>query len=337
MNEPDREESRLLVWVAAAYIGSKVLPRLLEWLDSLPPQSLPSPPRPLALPPAKELPPAPLTQVPVGSMVPPEKETDSIATDLEALLRGITLHGPTPSSVPVSPTVEPLPPDQQLVDLVNHPSVVLIAGHRGSGKTALAFRLQELLRLRAAPYAIGLPVGVERLLPDWYGLAGQFSDIPPNAVVYVPEAYRLFHARSAHASQGQNVGDMVNISRHRRHTLIFDVQNLAHLDRNVMSEADVIFVKEPGPFQAGFERPQLRSIFDAARAAFAGVNLTRRKRVACVFAPGRSINGVLMENSLPSFWTDTLSHAFGRIGPDAAGQGGTLPRGPARESWPGGA
>ena len=45
MNEPDREESRLLVWVAAAYIGSKVLPARVARLfaASIAAESTPTP------------------------------------------------------------------------------------------------------------------------------------------------------------------------------------------------------------------------------------------------------------------------------------------------------
>ena len=102
----------------------------------------------------------------------------------------------------------------------------------------------------------------------------------------------------------------MNLSRHRRHTLIFDVQNPAHLDRNIVSEVDVVLVKQPGPFTEGFERPQFRRIMDQARTAFARVNPARRKRVVWVVAPGDGIEGQLMENLLPSFWTDGLSRVF---------------------------
>ena len=37
------------------------------------------------------------------------------------------------------------PPDSALVRIIHHPSVILILGHRGSGKSPLACRLQELL------------------------------------------------------------------------------------------------------------------------------------------------------------------------------------------------
>ena len=213
------------------------------------------------------------------------------------------------------------PPDLALAHLVQHPAVLLILGHRGMGKTALACRIQELLRDRAPAYAIGLPSKARRILPDWYGLADDPVDVPANAVVYVPESYRMFHARATATAQGRAIGDFVNLSRHRRHTLIFDVQNPAHLDRNIISEADIVLVKEPGPFTPGFERPQLRAVMNAARAAFAGVNKSRRKRAVWVVAPAAGIEGQLMENQLPLFWTDSLSRIFGDATPTAANRG----------------
>ena len=211
---------------------------------------------------------------------------------------------------PPAPTYTP-PVDLTLLDVVNHPSVIVVLGHRGSGKTALALRIQELLRHQAPPYAVGLPDKARRFLPDWYGLADDFTNIPNNATIYLPESYRYFHSRDSQSSQGRALADLVNLSRHRRHTLIFDVQNAAHLDRNILSEADVVLVKEPGPFQEGFERAQYKKVMDNARAAFASVRQWRRKRAVWLMAPAADIYGQLMENQLPSFWKDSLSRLFG--------------------------
>ncbi len=223
-----------------------------------------------------------------------------------------------------SKTVQPayVPPvDDPLARLVTHPAVVLVLGHRGSGKSALAIRLQELLRDIAPAYAIGLPAKASRLLPEWYGLVDDASTIPPNAIIYIPESYRLFHSRSTQSAQGRAIGELVNLSRHRRHTLIFDVQNPAHLDRNIVSEADVVLVKEPGPLQQGFERSQFKGIMDQARAAFASVVHLRRKRVVWVVAPPAGIQGQLMENLLPTCWTDSLSRIFGDSSASSNGRG----------------
>ena len=206
-------------------------------------------------------------------------------------------------------------PDLAFARLVRHPSIILVLGHRGSGKSALACRLQELTRDIAPAFAVGLPSKANRLLPEWYGLAEDPMEIPQDAIIYIPESYRLFHACASQTSQGRAIGELVNLSRHRRHTLIFDVQNPAHLDRNIISEADMVLVKEPGPLSRGFERPQLRPGLDAVGVAFAGVGPHRRKRAIWVHPPLDGVDGQLLENNLPSFWTSALSRVFGDVAP----------------------
>ena len=73
----------------------------------------------------------------------------------------------------------------------------------------------------------------------------------------------------------------------------------------------MVLFKEPGAFQGGFERSQFRSAMDAARAAFSGLPKMQKKKGVWVVAPGADINGRMMENLLPTFWTDALSRVFG--------------------------
>ena len=223
----------------------------------------------------------------------------------------------------------PSPVDAPLAQKVSHPATVLVFGRRGSGKSVLIMRLQELLRDVAPPYAIGLPAKAARLLPSWYGLADEPGDIPPNATVYFPESYRFFHARSTQSHLGRTVSELVNLSRHRRHTLFFDVQNTSQLDRNIISEVDLILVKEPGPFHLGFERHQIRPVVEAARAAFAGIGQHLKKRAVLVFSEA---TGQIMENALPSFWTEGLSRIFADAGPvrESLSAGTKDPSGPSR-------
>ena len=70
-------------------------------------------------------------------------------------------------------------PDPQTVEagnwlkLIHHPSVIVILGGRGKGKSALGYRLLEYLRWTASPYVVGLPENARKLLPDWVGLAAR--------------------------------------------------------------------------------------------------------------------------------------------------------------------
>ncbi|MDA1128805.1 MAG: helix-turn-helix domain-containing protein [Chloroflexi bacterium] len=257
--------------------------------------------------PQHEQPPEPLIMLPSPTQQPRPDYADTDAI-IQKLLdtwgeKNTLLQPPAPEYTPAI--------DENLARLVHHPSVILILGHRGNGKTGLAIRLQELLRDVATPYAVGLPAKASGLLPSWYGLSDDFDTIPNNAVIYVPESYRLFHARDTQSAQGRTVAELVNLSRHRKHTLIFDVQNAAQLDRNIISEVDMVLVKEPGPFQEGFERSQFHGVMNSARAAFAGVGKSRKKRAVWVVAPTAGINGQLMENQLPTFWSEPLSRIFG--------------------------
>ena len=67
---------------------------------------------------------------------------------------------------------------------------------------------------------------------------------------------------------------------------------------------------------------------DAARAAFSGLAKMHKKKGDWVVAPGADINGRLMENLLPTFWTDALSRVFGDapIGQTGAASNETQPR-----------
>ena len=207
------------------------------------------------------------------------------------------------------------PPDRDIARICNHPFVSLVCGHRNGGKTALAVRIQELLRHEADPYAVGLPDEALKLLPDWYGVVQSVEELPANCVAYIPEAYRTFHARGRGISQAQLVSNLVNLSRHRNQSLIFEVQNATQLDRNIISEADLLLIKEPSPLGEGFERPQLRQYIDEARGLFSVMNKSHRKRATYIVAPTEGVHGKIMENRLPSFWSKKLSTIFGATRP----------------------
>ena len=300
--------AKLLVRAAAVYLGIKALPKVLEWLDSLEfelPES--PPPQQLPQPQVLQLPAPSSKQTEAAARAP----TPALVKPLEPLsLEALSLYlKPTQPTAAEPPPAAP-PADYALAQVLPPSGVVIATGGRGSGKTGVIERMQELLKGRLRPYAIGLPASAARLLPSWYGLADDIRAVPNKASIYLSESFRLFHARTTQSIHGRSVGDVVNLVRHHQWLLFFDVQNLAHLDRNILSEADVFLIKEPGLFNQGFDRPQFREHLEAARAAFAAVGPARRKRAVWVVAPAAGIYGKLMENALPSFWSDALSRAF---------------------------
>ena len=229
---------------------------------------------------------------------------------------------PTLSPPSVTPTALWTPPsDSQWPRLAPHPSVILTVGMRGSGKSALGYRLLELYRDVAAPYVVGFPPGAKKLLPDWIGIADRLEDVPPQAVVLIDEAYLQLHARSSMSEAGRGIGPAVNLSRQRGQTLIFNVQEARQLDVNVISQADVIAIKELAEISREFERRELRSLTDKARAEFRIIQGDRRKWT-WVYSEKADFSG-LVENQLPSFWCPALSRAFAGVGavPSSEGSG----------------
>ena len=281
------------------------------------PESLTVPRPPSIVPdaePEKESDPAPTT---VGSAKFELPGLDSITDQIDATL-GI--------EVPDKPIWTP-PSDAVWLDLVPHPSVVLIIGKRGSGKSALGYRILELMRGHGEPYVVGLPAKAHKLLPDWVGSMDRLEDVPPKAVVLIDESYLQYHSRAGMASDGRDIGGLINQSRQKDQTLVFIVQEARQLDVNIVSQLDVLAIKELSDLSKGFERPQLRALTDKARAAFAAVEKDPRQWT-WVYSERADHEG-LVRNELASFWTPRLSRAFAQ----SSGESAPLRRGklPPRE------
>ena len=73
------------------------------------------------------------------------------------------------------------------------------------------------------------------------------------------------------ADFGRREDGLINLSRQKEQTLLFIVQEARQLDVNIVSQIDVLVIKELSDLSRGFERPQLRAVADKARAAFAAV------------------------------------------------------------------
>lgn len=191
---------------------------------------------------------------------------------------------------------------------ISHPSVVLILGKRGSGKSALGYFLLELLRYKAQPNVVGLPSSRLNLLPDCIGVVATLEDLPANSVALVDEAYLAYHARGSMVAKSKAMSQALNLSRQREQTLLFVSQEARQIDKNISSSADVVIFKDLGMLQLEFERPQLRKVAAEAKQAFKSV-IGDKRRWSFVYAPGSDFVG-LLENPPPSFWKPELSRLF---------------------------
>ncbi len=199
------------------------------------------------------------------------------------------------------------PSDHQWLGLASHPSVTVIIGPRGSGKSYLAHRLLELLRVHADPYVVG-PASLRALLPKEIGVVQRLEDVPPGAAVLIDEAYLAFGARNSMTAAGRGIGELVNLSRQRGWSLIFVTQDSRQLDVNILSQADVIAIKGVNEIGREFERRELRQFTDRAAAAFATIQGDRRPWT-WVYSTKTGFSG-LVRHEPASYWRPALSNAF---------------------------
>lgn len=194
------------------------------------------------------------------------------------------------------------------LSIVKHPCVVVILGKRGSGKSALAYRLIEHMRWVSRTFVVGLPSSAHKSLPDWIEVQPELENVPPDSIIIVDESYIKYHARSGMTSQAKELSQILNLSRQRGQTLIFVSQESRQVDRNILSAADAVIFKEPGLFQGKLDRHELLDLVTQATQAFQSIT-ANRKKWSFVFTQERGCVG-LIENSTPSFWSEKLSRAF---------------------------
>jgi len=200
-----------------------------------------------------------------------------------------------------------IPTDYEIAAQVTHPCVVLILGRRDSGKTATAFRIAEHKRSTLPPYVVG-PSSLRPLLLKGFGLIESLEDAPRNCLVIIDEAALVYGARDSMKETNKRLGEAINLSRQRSQTLMFLVQEARMIDVTIVSQVDVIIIKELGEISQEFERKELRRYTDAARFTFQPVTCDRRKW-AWVFNDKTGFKG-LLPVELPTYWSKRLSTGF---------------------------
>ena len=221
---------------------------------------------------------------------------------------------PKPQSA--SPTVDvQLVESQKWLGVIPHPSVVVILGRRGSGKTALGHRLLELSRFRSLPYVLGMSQQAIKDLPEWLGVINTPDEAPMGATILVDEAQLMFNTRDSQKQKNREIGDIIYLSRQNQQTLIFISQQARTLDKNIASTPDVVIVKEPEPLQVKFERREINEIIKLATEKFNTIKMDRMKW-SLVYSPACNFFSMLT-NELPSYWSDKLSKAYAFAGPTA--------------------
>jgi len=197
-------------------------------------------------------------------------------------------------------------------EVIKHPAIVLVLGGRGSGKSAVSYRVIEDFRYSLTPYVVGFPENSKSLLPGWMGIEQKLEDVPSGSISLVDEAYLWHHARDWRKTDNRDICKLLNLSRQQKKTIVFIAQIGRQLDIDIVSSADVLIIKKPGMLQPKFDRPELRDILNDARQAFKTVKGDIR-RWSYVCSQRTNFAG-LLEDDLPAFWNNKLSEAYSHSG-----------------------
>jgi hypothetical protein len=206
----------------------------------------------------------------------------------------------------------PVPAYSKWHEVIIHPAIVLVLGGRGSGKSALSYRVAEDFRYSLSPYVVGFPEHSKGLLPDWIGMEQRLEDVPPKSIIIVDEAYLSHHSREWQKTENRDICRLLNLSRQQDKTIVFIAQLGRQLDIDIVSSADVLVLKNPGMLQPKFDRPEFRELLTEAKQAFQSVKGDIR-RWSYVYSQDAGFAG-LIENDLPTFWSSRLSKVYANIG-----------------------
>ncbi|HLD33248.1 MAG TPA: ATP-binding protein [Candidatus Nanoarchaeia archaeon] len=179
--------------------------------------------------------------------------------------------------------------------------IILLFGRRGSGKSALGFRLMENINSAANRHCYVLGVAQD-VLPKWITSVEDIQEVKNGGVVLVDEGALSFSSRESMNKEHKQLGKLMAIARHKDLTLIFITQNTGMIDKNVLQLTDTLLMKEGSLLQMEMERTAVQKFYKKAEDAFKDLKDKRKY----VYVIDGDFEGVI-ESALPSFWSDKVS------------------------------
>jgi len=191
--------------------------------------------------------------------------------------------------------------------MIEHPSIAVITGRRGSGKSALGYHLLDLLHEKSLEtYVLGLPRDKWDLLPDYIKPVVDVEEIPEDSATFIDEASLHYHAYKWGTNEVLMMDSIISTSRQKSQTIFFATHSTRKFAIPILMDVDFLFFKEPSLIQSKFDRVEIRKLTEKAFSFFNTIKEDKRK-FSYVFSD--SYEGPY-ENPLPKYWCDSLSRAY---------------------------
>ncbi len=200
--------------------------------------------------------------------------------------------------------------------------VIVITGHRGEGKSALAWWLAEetkkkilsKFRKRAQIAAFGIPTETQKVFPKRLRIKHidtleEVSELKDGSIVIVDESSFVAHARRAMNDNNIKWLQLINISRHKDFLFIFIAQDNKQLDVQILGSADYVIMKRPTELHLEFSRPQFKNQLVNAYNLFDRMRGDTRKK-AYIANYHKTAESNFLNCKMPSWWNDKVSKSY---------------------------
>lgn len=193
-----------------------------------------------------------------------------------------------------------------------------ILGHRGQGKSALAWYVADTYRKKAGypsrVAAYKFPAGAAKALPKWIAHVDDIAAVSmlsrPHIVV-VDESVLHVNSRRSQSDENMDFTKLLAVIRHKGHLLVFISQSSRQVDIQVIEGFDLVLMKAPSMLQARAARTELKPEVEKAYQLFSAMRGDTRKRVFA-FDPHRGGTAMLPAH-MPGWWTDRVSRAYSSV------------------------
>ncbi len=189
---------------------------------------------------------------------------------------------------------------------IESPSLHLISGMPGGGKTAAGFTIANRIHLKTnkelfvsvSPDQAGLPKNLPKWIHEYHGL-----DYPLDSIVLLDDAQLQAHARKAMTSFNVEFDKLHSTLRHDNIDYILDSQSLKTVDVSNVLRSNYRWYKKPYQLDVKLGRPEIKTELETAQV----MNLGKSEAYLVAETYGYSFNGKVTEMPLPTYWTNELS------------------------------
>ena len=198
----------------------------------------------------------------------------------------------------------------QWEDIIHLSTVNIIVGYKGRGKSGLGYYLLEKIALKhkLKLIVVNFPREKQALLPKNYIIADLSEALTTeNAMILVDEGTTQLPA-------GSNLEEFIkgcsSLSRQKDQIIIFIFHASRDIGSRILRGIDVLMIKEPSrrQIEQGSKDKYFRELLVKAKQKIRAQEGERRS-FTYVDSEEPEYSG-LMENTLPSFWSDDLSKAW---------------------------